>query len=218
MNFQRGFEDPCAGRADEQNCGGLSFPLLVASVGAAVTLGSLMLALLKVIPWKTANSNGEYIPSQEMSLRKQLFRPGCNGAEDFFTDFSRQPLIIKSILLYYSKMDVGSAHALCNRLYAALARVFAIESVDNFLYQQLGTNDAIALLYSNVDNGFLVRLKVLIKGRAWQKKWPCAPLKPIATVLVYIFKMTLHYLDLVKDVAIIWIMMGYVTDSRHDEI
>ena len=116
--------------------------------------------------------------------------------------------------------DVFTANNACCTLYKAETDLndSNVERTDAFFFAHLGTNEAADFLYSNAYRGFLVRLKMWLRNSL-----PClnvqfieqfVALKKMVISTKYALKVILHYVDIVKDLLILFKLVGYVTDSE----
>ena len=113
-----------------------------------------------------------------------------------------------------------TAREVCLRLYEAEKELNGgnVERTDTFFFVHLASNEVTDFFYSNVYRGFLVRLKMFLQKVIPRINIQCLEhalaLKKLLIAVKYAVKVALHYIDVVKDLLVMFRLVDYVTDSE----
>ena len=123
--------------------------------------------------------------------------------------------------LTFHKMtsNIFTANEMCRRLYEAEKGVHggSAQKTDLFFYDAIGSNEVADFLYSHVDGGCMVSLKMALQKLDCVANVECVEqaliMKRAVIAAKYALKCVLHYVDVVKDVLILLKLWDYITDS-----
>ena len=211
--------DPCAGGIDEQACTRLSFVIMVAYVGAGVAAFFALLSIARVLERRRC----DLTPAQSSSASSSEAKLELISFESLLEE-TEPEMLTNILLLQKATSDVHESVAFCRGLYeAALSSEGGnVERADAMFYARLGTNDVADYFYSHAAGGLKVRAKQKLSemqpramsGAERLERW--LNLRKAAIAAKYVVKVVAHYLDLAKDLAILLILLGYVSDSSGD--
>ena len=91
---------------------------------------------------------------------------------------------------------------------------------DRFFLANIGSNEISNYFYSHLDKGVLIQFKVFLHHKMpWMVEFlnflgGVLPLRKFTIGLEIVLKMTMHYLDFVKDSFILSVLWDYITDNN----